>query len=1393
MKRSPTTQRLRTRLGAVTVGLAIFGAIMSPTAGATDSARQPSHPDAVQKKVSPTADDDLRKIVSAAGGTVPVTLITGDKVDVGVDTDGRPVVRNVESAARPESTPVVFQTITHLGTVHFVPNDALGLLDGGLLDWGLFDLTELVELTAAGKTGEVPVLVTYTDRSAAAKAPKPAGATGGKALPSVNGRSMKIDGGGRWWQQVKGKTDTRSSVARSAGSLSGVKKVWLNGMAEVTLDTSVPQIGAPVAWDRGYDGTGVSVAVLDTGIDPNHPDVAGSIVDQVDFTGNPNGARDGHGHGTHVASTILGTGAASDGRYKGVAPGAKLRVGKVCDDTGHCPEDAIIAGMEWAAHSGAEVVNMSLGDVPTDGTDPLSQSLNELSRSTGTLFVVAAGNSGPTSGTVNNPGSADEALTVAAVDKQDRMASFSSRGPRVGDGAAKPDIAAPGADIVAARAAGTTLGTPVNEYYISSNGTSMATPHVTGAAAIVAEQHPDLTGRQIKSLLMSTATDLGYAATAQGVGRVNVAAAIDPRITTAGNLGFGRLAYPHTPLTKKVTYVNHTDEATTLHLTASLSSAGKPAPAGLVSLSTDEVVVPAGGSTEVSATLDGRGADTDGAFGNYTGTLSARDSSGALWAATPVTTYLEPPKLPLTVKVVPPPGATDIRYGYATFIPVDDDEIPGLGRVPALVAGGEKVTASLFTGTYAATFPVKWRDASGEWQQATPMAPEVSLSEATTVTLDLRDLKRVSVQFPETTEVYQMVDLTTRYSADRAWVISASMVTGYDGTTNWWTLPTEKVRTGTLTEEISTVQTTPVVTMKATGGGAPFSLAARYRTPDVSLVGSQTWLEDGKSVRRNVSVPIARLPIKGDLPVVYAGTGTASELADTDARGKLVLLTPTDICQDTCDFPKLRDERVAAAAAAGAVGVLVAAPGLTSLGGSAQSTVCTDGPKSCPEVQPYAALPIVRVPDIEADRLITRIKADADVEITLGGAATPRAYAARYYSDGRIASNPERRVGMEQLDRADHYFHADRPGVVTNMAWTQLSDSMPGGISMYLPRAATQQTMTTFIKRQNNAISQFLTAWADHGDDPVLVRDRSESREMVLTGQDEVHWNQGPLVPGAAPQVRSKSGMLFDTSTPCSGCRQGDTFYPTFQLTSSGGARQAMAGIVDNDQLTELLFGAYACGPTAPPTEPTLDYTCDFTLRNQSGGEVERRLTPLQFDYWGLLTITGKLAGYDLSAESARYTFEARTNGVRTEWTYSSEKPAKDDAPQLHPCVGKVVGDNRAACRPEPLTFLRYDLGLALDNTAKAGATHQITITGYHQEGLTASPQLTSLYVEASYDGGKTWRPVSTKEAGTDTFTAKIKNPSRKQAAEGVGLRISATDSQGNTVEQTLPTAYKLR
>ncbi|MEU0374128.1 S8 family serine peptidase [Streptomyces sp. NPDC006283] len=1128
-------------------------------------------------------------------------LITGDTVHVGIDADGKPVARDIQSAARPDGSAVVFHTITRKGNVYVVPNDALALLDNGLLDWGLFDLKELVTLVAAdksGEAGEVPVLVTYADKAAAHKAQKVAGATGGRALPSINGRSMDIADGGRWWQGVRGKRDS-GSAARSAGSLAGVKKVWLDGLAKIDLETSVPQIGANTAWDRGYDGASVSVAVLDTGIDPNHPDVSGNLVEQVDFTGNASGARDGHGHGTHVAATILGTGDASKGLRKGVAPRAKLRVGKVLSDSGSGAMSSIIAGMEWAAHSGAKVVNMSLGGNPSDGTDPLSQSLNQLSRTTGTLFVVAAGNSGPTSGTVGAPGAADEALTVAAVDKTDKMANFSSRGPRVRDGAAKPDIAAPGVAIVAARAAGTTMGTAVDEHYTKASGTSMAAPHVAGAAAILAQQHPDMTGHEIKAMLMGTAADLGHDVDAQGVGRVDVAAALDPKIIASRIVNFGRLTYPHAPQTKKVTYTNHTDEAITLRLAASISSGDQPAPAGLVTPSTEEVVVPANGSAEVSVTVDGRVLGSNGVFGRYTGQLVARDSTGAVRATSRVSTFLEPQRHPLTVNVVRPAGATAVQYGNAAILPVDNEEL--LHDGPVAVPGGETITAPLFAGTYSVAVPVSWQDASGEWHNAAPLVAETTLAKATTVTLDLRRARPLKVQTPESTETYHAFSSSERVSATGAWGMTAEFRAAYGADEpNWWALPTGRVKTGTLAHRTSAVLTTPVVTMRAVGGGDTFSLSARYQFPDVSTpVGLYLWEDQANIGTREIMVRVPRLATDRKASVVHAGTGTAAELAKVDAQGKLVLVTPTDVCKSICNFPKLRDERVAAAAAAGAIGVLVAAPGLTALGSKPlpEALECKGGPRNCPAVKPYAALPVLSVGYAQAERLMKRIEADpSNVQISIGGRATPTVYSAAFSADGLIPDLPYR-VRKKELNRVDHHFHADRPGEVTDLTWQQHSQSAPA-VSLEMPRTDTQQTLTTYVTRQDDALNRFGTAWTDDTGWP-----GNETQDVVLATRNNVRWNTGPTVPGAVPQVRTKSGFTVQTGMLCSGCRQGDTFYPTFYLTSSAGARQAMIGIVNNNHIAETFFGAFGCEAPA----------CDFRLLNQSGQEVERRTERLEY------------------------------------------------------------------------------------------------------------------------------------------------------------------------------------
>ncbi|HYN88648.1 MAG TPA: S8 family serine peptidase, partial [Ardenticatenaceae bacterium] len=167
---------------------------------------------------------------------------------------------------------------------------------------------------------------------------------------------------------------TRQQIERLS-ERDDVALIWLDQPVYAFLDTSVPKVGAPQAWERSGRGAGVSIAILDTGIDTDHPDFADRLADTADFT--DQGVRDGHGHGTHVASTAAGSGKASKGQYVGVAPAATLLVAKVLRNDGTGMMSTVLAGIEWAVEQGAHIINLSLGGLgPCDGSDAISVTCN---------------------------------------------------------------------------------------------------------------------------------------------------------------------------------------------------------------------------------------------------------------------------------------------------------------------------------------------------------------------------------------------------------------------------------------------------------------------------------------------------------------------------------------------------------------------------------------------------------------------------------------------------------------------------------------------------------------------------------------------------------------------------------------------------------------------------------------------------------------------------------------------------------------------------------------------------------------------------------------------------------------------------------------------------------
>lgn len=304
-----------------------------------------------------------------------------------------------------------------------------------------------------------------------------------------------------------------------------VAEVWYDEKVHAVLDSSMASIRVPQVWtELGVEGEGVSICVLDTGIDANHPDFAGRLRFVEDFTG-VGSVADAYGHGTHIASIAAGSGGASDGRYRGVAPKASIMAAKVLDDQGNGRMSDVMAGIEWAIDKGADVFVLSLStEESSDGSDALCTLLNAAVE-VGKVVVAAAGNGGPAAYTIGSPGAADRAITVGATIDGGDVADYSGRGPTA-DGRTKPEVVAPGSNVTAALASGIDFGMPINDLYTIVTGSSMAAPHVAGICALIWSANRSLLPDDVKWILMDTAVDLGQSPNVQGTGRVDALAAV---------------------------------------------------------------------------------------------------------------------------------------------------------------------------------------------------------------------------------------------------------------------------------------------------------------------------------------------------------------------------------------------------------------------------------------------------------------------------------------------------------------------------------------------------------------------------------------------------------------------------------------------------------------------------------------------------------------------------------------------------------------------------------------------------------------------------------------------------------------------------------------------------
>jgi serine protease AprX len=343
-------------------------------------------------------------------------------------------------------------------------------------------------------------------------------------------------------------------------------------LGHVSLTSGADAASVMANYNPLYDGTGVGIAVLDSGIDPAHTTFtvesgsASRIAFSKDFTGE-NRTDDPYGHGTHAASIAAGNGQVSNGAYRGIAPNARLVNLRVLNSQGKGTVSQLLAAIDWIKSNRAayniRVVNMSLGTAAVDSytVDPLCLAVRGLVDA-GVVVVAAAGNEGKDGsgnkiyGQIHSPGIDPSVITVGAANtfgtdarNDDAVATYSSRGPtrsfrtdsygtRHYDNLVKPDVVAPGNKIIDAQAPGNLLvqqnptldanvsGSAAREQMYLS-GTSMATPVVSGAAALMLQANPNLTPNLVKALLMYTAQQLpGFNTFEQGAGEVNLEGAM---------------------------------------------------------------------------------------------------------------------------------------------------------------------------------------------------------------------------------------------------------------------------------------------------------------------------------------------------------------------------------------------------------------------------------------------------------------------------------------------------------------------------------------------------------------------------------------------------------------------------------------------------------------------------------------------------------------------------------------------------------------------------------------------------------------------------------------------------------------------------------------------------
>jgi len=1286
---------------------------------------------------------------TAPGGrTAPpyrVTLVTGDVVTYTMPEGGVPSA-TVEPANRSGPPPVFSISSGHAG-YYVIPSDASAYVASGLLDRELFDVKELVaEGLDDSSAKTLPLILGYDDHPSGDVLTRRAHAlpAAGKELPLPGAGAAAVqvhrDGLTDFWQTLV----SAQADARFGGHTDRISKVSLDRRVRASSiqqqqQQGTQQIGAPAAWAAGLDGAGVKVAVLDTGIDAGHPDLAGRVVDAANFTSDPDTA-DGFGHGTHVASILAGSGAASGGKYRGVADGAQLLNGKVLDNSGYGTESSVMAGMQWAVQAGARIVNMSLGAGATDGTDPLSTLVDNLTAQTGVLFVAAAGNDGVAM-QVETPASANSALAVGAVDSSYHIASFSSAGPRLQDAAVKPEITAPGVGIIAARARGTSLGTPVDGNYTTLSGTSMATPHVAGMAALFAQAHPNWRATELKALITSSAKDAGAPWYQQGTGCVDVPNAMGSAALGPPTVSLGRLSSQNGKTTRAVTYTNLTDKPVELSLAVSMNEwDGNRAPAGSARLDKTSVSMPAKGQATVNLAVD----TAAGPSGPYGGAITATTRSGTP-IRSGVSFYSEAKTFPLTATVTDSHGAPATPAAAQLAITRDDYDWTNPAANDPFIPS--TLTVPLTNGTGTIQVP------AGKYSTST-----VTVEQDTTV-------RRANLLVTAATTV----DGPTTISLDARHAVPIGASTGQ---------PTD------LREQFVSVQRDlPHDPLPASSAFlAPSAGWQTYVTPTAPTQRGSISAANRLTLSQSVVDLEVRAPSRMALHPLYDPAGVAGKLP-----------TGTDVALALVGSPNVADFQAAAVKGKLAVAGLVVPPGTTNPTGylwqAVQQAASTASQQGAVALLPYVdaadalpisgltgfGLPVLSLSGKEG-RQLAELARSGRSTVSLRAKAQPDYMDNLFFRDRNgISADEVRKVDHADLVKIPTRYHGDLPNLVFKKQWFAFPTDSPSGMAL-----------TGTLLRGPTALDEYVGPADDHvywkrgvsefAPDATGNPDRSTMFSLISNDvyrgaglRPVENWFEAPIHGGGAQQSASPA----DGAAPvlCALCLS-DTgrFVPALQWMDStpghavdpwqSGRYLPEVHLVQGDKEISAIGGL----PIAAPEFALPSTTASYRLQT-----VDSLPSSPVFGWPSALV-------------------QRTATQTTTSWTFRPAQPAGPLPPGYH-CL-----QDWSACAYQPLLQVNYDLGLDLLNQAPAGRPHTFEVTVGYNSAVRPPAQITQLRLWYSTNDGTSWQQAVVSGGVDGHYRVRIADPAR--GAPGttgfVSLRVEASDLAGDRMNQTVLRAYAL-